>query len=89
MQNDNTETYEVVKKIKHLRSLEKLLIKGKNDLTTNAAEQSKITAEVFKEMFYKNKQPNTIILPTRMTIPFTDNEIRKVILKPNQSPGTR
>ena len=55
--------------------------KRKNGLTANAAEQSKIIAEYFKETLYKNKQPRTIIPPTRMTIPFTTNEIRKAISK--------
>ena len=73
--------HEAVKKIKHLRPPQKLLIKGKNGLTANPAEQSKIIAEYFKETFYKNKQQRTIIPPTPMTIPFTANEIRKAISK--------
>ena len=55
--------YEAIKKIKHLRPptpKKKLLIKGKNGLTANSAEQIKIIAEYFKETFYKNKQPKTI-----------------------------
>ena len=89
MQNGNTKMYEAVKKIKHLRPPQKLLMKGKRGLTTNPAEQSKIIAEYFKETFYKNKQPRTIIPPTGMTIPFTAAEIRKAIakMKPNESPG--
>ena len=89
MQNDNIKMYEPVKKIKRLRPPQKLLIKGKNSLTTNPAEQGKITAEYFKETFYKNKQPRTIIPPTQMTILFTANEIRKAIakMKPNKTPG--
>ena len=89
MQNSNTKMDEVVEKIKHLRPSQKLLIKGKNGLTDNPPEQSKIIAEYFKETFYKNKQPRTIIPPTRTTIPFTANEIRKAIaeMKPNKSPG--
>ena len=65
------------------------MIKGKNGLTTNPAEQSKIIAEYFKETFYKNKQPRAIIPTTRMTISLTANEIRKAIakMKPNKSPG--
>ena len=65
------------------------MIKGKNSLTTNPAEQSKIIAEYFKETFYKNKQPRAIIPTTRMTISLTANEIRKAIakMKPNKSPG--
>ena len=65
------------------------MIKGKNSLTTNPAEQSKIIAECFKETFYKNKQPRAIIPTTRMTISLTANEIRKAIakMKPNKSPG--
>ena len=43
---------EVVEKIKHLRPSQKLLIKGKNGLTDNPPEQSKIIAEYFKETFY-------------------------------------
>ena len=77
-----------------LRPPQKLLIKvcmikGKNGLTTNPAEQSKIIAEYFKETFYKNKQPRAIIPTTRMTISLTANEIRKAIakMKPNKSPG--
>ena len=81
LRNDNTKMYEAVKKIKHLRPPQKLLIKGKSGLTTNPAEQSKIIAEYFKEMFYKNKQPRTIIPPIRMTIPFRANQIRKAISK--------
>ena len=81
LQNDNTKMYEAVKKIKHLRPPQKLLIKGKNGLTANTAEQSKIIAEYFKEMFYKNRQPRTIIPPARMTMPFTANQIRKAISK--------
>ena len=33
MQNDNAKMYEAVKKIKHRRPLQKVLMKGKNDLT--------------------------------------------------------
>ena len=73
--------YEAVKKIKHLRPPQKLLIKGKNGMTANPAEQSKIIVEYFKEKFYNNKQTRTIIPPTRMTIPFTTNEIQKAISK--------
>ena len=75
MQNDSTKMYEAVKKIKHLRPRQKPLIKGKNGLTTNPGEQSKIIVKYFKETLYKNKQPRTIIPPTRMTIPFTVNDI--------------
>ena len=49
--------YEAIKKIKHLRPptpKKKLLIKGKNGLTANSAEQIKIIVEYFKETFYKN-----------------------------------
>ena len=77
MQNDNTKMYEAVKKIKCLRPPQKLLMKGKNGLTANPAEYSKIIAEYFKEMFYKNKRSRTIIPPTRMTIPFTTNEAKQ------------
>ena len=65
------------------------MIKRKNSLTTNPAEQSKIIAEYFKETFCKNKQPRAIIPTTRMTISLTANEIRKAIakMKPNKSPG--
>ena len=78
-----------IKKIKHSRPPQKLLIKGKKGLTAIQAEQSKIIAEYFKRTFYKNKQPTTIIPPTWMTIPFTANEIRKAIakMKPNKSPS--
>ena len=38
--HDNTKMYEAVKKIKRLRPPQKLLIKGKNGLTTNPAGQS-------------------------------------------------
>ena len=78
--------YEVVKKIKHLIPPQKVLIKGKNGLTANPVEQSKIIAEYFKETFYNNKQPRIIIPPTRMTIPFTGNEIQKAIseMKPKK-----
>ena len=48
MQNDNIKVYEAVKKIKRLRPPQKLLIKGKNGLTANPAEQSKIIAEYLK-----------------------------------------
>ena len=85
MQNDNTKMYEGVKKIKHLRPPQKLLLKGKNTLTANPAEQSKIISEYFKEIFYKNKQIRTIIPPTGMTIPFTANEVRKAIAKMKQT----
>ena len=51
---DNTKMYEAVKNIKHLRPPQKRLIKGKNGLTANPAEQSKIMAKYFKEKFYKN-----------------------------------
>ena len=77
------------KKINHLRPPQKLSIKRKNGLTANPAEQSKIIAEYFQEIFYKNKQPRTIIPPTRMTVPFTANQIRKAIskMKPKKGPG--
>ena len=89
MQNDNIKMYEVVKKIKSLRSPQKLLIKGKNSLTANPKEQSKIIAEYFKETFYKNKHPGTMIPVTRMMILFTANEIQKAMakMKPNKSLG--
>ena len=66
-----------------------LLIKGKNSLTTNPAQQSKIIVEYFKETFYKYKQARAIIPPTRMTISLTANKIRKATakMKPNKSPG--
>ena len=78
--------YEVVKKIKHLIPPQKVLIKGKNGLTANPVEQSKIIAEYFKETFHNNKQPRIIIPPTRMTIPLTGNEIQKAIseMKPKK-----
>ena len=85
MQNGNTKMYEAVKKIKHLRPPQKLLIKGKNGLTANPAEQSKIIAEYFKETFYKNKQPRTIIPLTRRTMPFAANEMQKAIAKMNSN----
>ena len=88
MKNDNTKMYDAVKKIKHRRPPQKHLIKGKNSLTANPGEKSNIIVEYFKERSYKNKQPRTIIPLTRMTIPFTANEIRKGIakMKPNKSP---
>ena len=54
MKNENTKMYETVKKIKHLGPPQKLLIKWKNGLTANPAEESKITAEYFKETFYED-----------------------------------
>ena len=54
LHNDNTKMYEAVKKIKLLRPPQTLLIKWKNGVTVNTTEQSKIFAEYFKEMFYKN-----------------------------------
>ena len=89
MKNENNKMCEVVKKIRHLRPPQKLLIKGKDGLTANPAEQSKIIAEYLKETFHKNKQPRTIIPPTGITIPFTANKIRKATakMKPNKSPG--
>ena len=85
--NDSTKIYEAVKKIKRLRPPQKLLMKGKNGLNANPAEESKIIAEHFKKTFYKNNQPGTIISSTRMTIPFTAYEIRKATakMKPNKS----
>ena len=64
MQNDNTRMYDAIKKIKRLRPPQKLLIKGKSGQTAKPAEQGKIIAEYFRETFYKNKQPRTIIQPT-------------------------
>ena len=52
--------YEAVKKIKQLRPLQKLLIKGKNGLTANPAEQSKIIADL-KRLSIKINKPRTII----------------------------
>ena len=89
MKNENNKMREAVKRIRQLRPPQKLLIKGKNGLTANPAEQSKIIAEYLKETFHKNKQPRTIIPPTGITIPFTANKIRKATakMKPNKSPG--
>ena len=89
MKNENNNMREAVKRIRQLRPPQKLLIKGKNGLTANPAEQSKIIAEYLKETFHKNKQPRTIIPPTGITIPFTANKIRKATakMKPNKSPG--
>ena len=81
--------YDALKKIKRLKPPQKLLIKGKDGLTANPTEQRKIAAEYFKKTFYTNKQPIRAIPPTKMAIPFTEDEIRKVIakMKPNKSPG--
>ena len=89
MKNENNKMREAVKRIRQLRPPQKLLIKGKNGLTANPAEQSKIIAEYLKETFHKNKQPRTIIPPTGITIPFTANKIRKATakMKPNKGPG--
>ena len=56
LQNDNTKMYEAVKKIKHLRPPQKLLIKGKNGLTANPAEQSKIIADLKRRPIKINNQ---------------------------------
>ena len=41
--------------------------------------------EYFKETFYKNKQPRTIIPLTRRTMPFAANEMQKAIAKMNSN----
>ena len=46
MKNENNKMREAVKRIRQLRPPQKLLIKGKNGLTANPAEQSKIIAEI-------------------------------------------
>lgn len=89
MQNDNSKMYEAVKMINRLKPPQPLLVKGENGLTANPAEQSKIIAEYFKGIFFKNKEPMDHIPPTHMTKPFTVNEIRKAVtkMKSNKSPG--
>ena len=87
--HDNNKMYQAVKKIKNLKPTKNLLIKGKNGLTANPTEQSEIIAEYFKNTFYKNQEPATIILPTPMTTPFTPDKINKIVrkMKENKSPG--
>ena len=48
--------YEAVKKIKHLKPSQKLLIQGKNGLTANPAEQSKIIADLKRRPIKINNQ---------------------------------
>ena len=48
--------YEAVKKIKHLKPSQKLLIQGKNGLTANPAEQTKIIADLKRRPIKINNQ---------------------------------
>ena len=57
MQNDNTNIYEAVKKIKRQKPPQRLLIKRRDGLTANPTEKSKIVAKYLKKTFYKNMQP--------------------------------
>ena len=60
LQNDNTKMYEAVKKIKHLRPPQKRLIKGKNGLTANTAEQIRLLRNILKRCSIKinNQEPS-------------------------------
>lgn len=64
-------------------------MRGKDGLTANRTEQSKIVKEYFKKTFCKNKQPIRAIPPTQITTLFIADEIRKVIvkIKRSKSPG--
>ena len=80
MQNDNTKMYAVAKKNKYLKPPQILFIRGKDGLTTNPTEQSKIVVEYFKRLFMINNiwEP---IPPTKILIPFIVDEIQKEIAK--------
>ena len=54
MQNDNTKMYAVAKKNKYLKPPQILFTRGKDGLTTNPTEQSKIVVEYFKRLFMIN-----------------------------------
>lgn len=54
MQNDNTKMYAVAKKNKYLKPPQILFIRGKDGLTTDPTEQSKIVVEYFKRLFMIN-----------------------------------
>ena len=64
-------------------------MRGKDGLTANRTEQSKIVKEYFEKTFCKNKQPIRAIPPTQMAAIFIVDEIRKVIakIKRSKSPG--
>ena len=52
--DDSRKMYEAVKNIKRLTPKVQLLIKNENGLTSNEEKQTKIIAEYFKNLFYKN-----------------------------------
>ena len=80
-QNENQRMYEAVKNIKKMRPKQPLVIKSDEELTTNCETQTKIIANYFNDIFWKDGEPIPNLRPTVMSNPFTSDEIKKALSK--------
>ena len=92
-QNENQRMYEAVKKninkMRPMRPKQPSVIKSDEGLTTNGETQTKIIAKYFTDIFWKDAEPMPDLRPTKISNPFTSNEIKKAVskMKMNKSPG--
>ena len=81
MQNDNINMHEAVKKIKCLKPLEKLIIKGKDSQTVNPTEESKMLQNILERLSTKICNLQEPYQQHKWQYPSLQDEIQKLIAK--------
>ena len=80
--DDSRKMFSVIKELYREKPKTPLLIQtGEGSLTANPAEQCKLIAAHFKELFFKDVEPIRATNPQAMRKPFTRDEISQAIMK--------
>ena len=88
--DDSNRMYKAMKNIQRMKPKAPLVVDHDGGITTDPETQVGIISEFFEKMFFSmGAEEIENIPPEKMTIPFTEEEVKKAIasLKNNRSPG--
>ena len=80
--NDSNKYYKAIKEIRRLKKIQPLTVENEDgERATTEEEQIKIVMAYFKKMLAPDTEPRKTYKPSRIRIPFTAEEIRRIIRK--------
>ena len=80
--NDSNRYYKAIKEIRRLKKIEPLTVENEDgEIATTEEEQIKIVMAYFKKMLAPETEPRRSYKPSRIRIPFTAEEIRRILKK--------
>ena len=80
--NDSNRYYKAIKEIRRLKKIEPLTVENEDgEIATTEEEQVKIVMAYFKKMLAPETDPRRSYKPSKIRIPFTAEEIRRILRK--------